>query len=164
MSALPPEKFIRAIELTQLVSIDLVLLDPQLRVLVGKRKNDPAKDLWFVPGSRVFKNEPWKESVKRISKDELGFELDYSQSTLIGIFDHNYPNNFLNELDENGEMIDTHYVCIALQISIDPATMKIDERVFADQHSDIQWMAIDQLVAHPDVHQFTKNYFIKKDD
>jgi colanic acid biosynthesis protein WcaH len=49
------DDYIKAIELTQLVSIDLVISDQHGNVLVGKRKNEPAKDTWFVPGSRLYK-------------------------------------------------------------------------------------------------------------
>ena len=144
--------------MTQLVSIDLVVFDSQMRVLVGKRKNEPAKGTWFVPGSRLYKNERWKDAVKRVSREELGYEIDYSKTTSLGVYDHIYPTNFMNKCDESGEMISTHYVVIGLQIAVDPN--KIDEKIFADQHSEICWMSIEELLIRDDVHQHTKNYFL----
>ena len=40
-----------------LVSIDLIILNEDGEVLLGKRKNKPAKGFYFTIGGRVFKNE-----------------------------------------------------------------------------------------------------------
>jgi colanic acid biosynthesis protein WcaH len=150
--------FIQAIELTQLVSIDLVIYNQDGNVLVGKRKNEPAKDTWFVPGSRLYKNERWKDAVKRISEDEVGCTITYEETKLIGIYDHIYPTNFMNKCDANGELINTHYLCIGLCV-LKPNVL-VNESVFADQHIDICWMSPTELVLRKDVHQNTKNYFL----
>ena len=50
-------EFANVIRLTPLVAIDLIVRSPQQRVLVGRRINEPAKGLLFVPGSRISKNE-----------------------------------------------------------------------------------------------------------
>jgi len=152
---LPHSLFIKAIELTQLVSIDLVLIDKQYNVLVGKRKNEPAKGYWFVPGGRIYKNEPWKQAIKRVSKAELGFEI--TSSSTLGIYDHMYKTNFLEKTDEQGKMIETHYTVIAILEMIDPN--EINESIFCDQHSEMKWMPMEELVNRNDVHQYTKNYF-----
>ena len=44
------EEFLKVVENTPLVSIDLIVQDPQGRILVGYRKNRPAQNTWFVPG------------------------------------------------------------------------------------------------------------------
>jgi colanic acid biosynthesis protein WcaH len=54
---LSKQNFKQLVELGPLISIDLVLLNQANQVLVGLRKNAPAKNFWFVPGGRVFKNE-----------------------------------------------------------------------------------------------------------
>jgi hypothetical protein len=40
-----------------LVSIDLIIRDPEHRVLLGRRVNEPAKGHYFVPGGAIRKNE-----------------------------------------------------------------------------------------------------------
>lgn len=155
---LPSEKYIQAINLTQLVSIDLIVLDKESSVLVGKRKNDPAKNMWFVPGGRIYKHEPWKEAIKRISRGELGYEIEYKDCTMIGLFDHHYPNNFLNRTDENGNMITTHYFVVGMQITVSESV--VNKTTFEGQHSEIRWMPLDELMSRNDVHQNTKNYFL----
>ena len=66
---LDQDEYFQAVSLTQLVSIDiLVIYDGKL--LVGERTNNPAKGSFFVPGGKVYKNEYLKEALERISKDE----------------------------------------------------------------------------------------------
>jgi len=54
---LSKQDFMEVIERTPLVSIDLVIRDSKNRILLGRRKNEPAKGKWFVPGSRICKGE-----------------------------------------------------------------------------------------------------------
>jgi colanic acid biosynthesis protein WcaH len=150
--------YIQAIELTQLVSIDLVVYNTNGDVLVGKRKNEPAKGTWFVPGSRLYKNEKWKDAIQRISLNELGCKVTYDETKLIGIYDHIYPTNFMNKRDVNGEFINTHYLCIGL--SVLKSDLLINESIFFDQHNDLCWMSPTELIYRDDVHQNTKNYFL----
>ena len=58
-----------------LVSIDLVVFNQENKMLVGFRCNNPAKGFWFVPGSRIFKDENIKSAFERISIKELNYKL-----------------------------------------------------------------------------------------
>lgn len=69
---LEKEEFKCLVQHGVLFSIDLVVLDAQNRILVGERINRPAQGYWFVPGGRVYKNEPLKKAFERICSDELG--------------------------------------------------------------------------------------------
>ena len=152
---LKQDDFLKIVELTHLVSIDLVLIYKN-RVLVGKRINEPAKDMWFVPGGRIYKNELWKNAIERISLNELGYKINHKDTKFIGIFDHIYPTNFANIKD-----INTHYLCIGLKICVDNNNIDLD--IFSNQHNSIQWMEIDELLNSDSVHQNTKNYFLYDD-
>ncbi len=153
---LSPNNYIKVIELTQIVSVDLILTYKN-NVLVGKRVNNPAKDTWFVPGSRLYKNETIVEGIKRVSIEEVGFELTKDNMTFIGVYDHIYDTNFLERRDENGDIINTHYVCIGFSTEVNPELVDVD--VFCKQHSKLMWMSIDDILNRDDVHQNTKNYF-----
>ena len=50
-------RFLEVIDRAPLVSIDLVVVDPDQRVLCGWRVNQPARGFWFVPGGRILKGE-----------------------------------------------------------------------------------------------------------
>ena len=49
--------FLAVVAHAPLVSLDLVVRDPDGCVLVGLRTNRPAQGSWFVPGGRIYKNE-----------------------------------------------------------------------------------------------------------
>ena len=71
-----------------LASIDLIVRDFDDRILLGRRINEPAKGMWFVPGGRIHKNESVDEAFTRISLSELGIEYRRSQSRFIGVFEN----------------------------------------------------------------------------
>ncbi|MBW2466758.1 MAG: GDP-mannose mannosyl hydrolase [Deltaproteobacteria bacterium] len=138
------------IKATPLVSIDLIIKNPQKKVLLGKRVNRPARGYWFVPGGRILKNETIKQAFKRIAEREVGNDLSGEVPHLLGAYEHIYEDNFLNAAG-----INTHYVVLAFVI-----TLQHDIEVKPDkQHSDLKWWEIDKLLVEPTVHQNTKAYF-----
>ncbi|HHZ92505.1 TPA: NUDIX domain-containing protein [Candidatus Poribacteria bacterium] len=150
---LDQDEYFQAVSLTQLVSIDiLVIYDGKL--LVGERTNNPAKGSFFVPGGKVYKNEYLKEALERISKDEIGLRLTSDQITLHGIYDHIYENNFRD--DSCG----THYVCIACLFELDDVgKVGVVETAMLSQHQRVEWLDTNQIVDHPKVHTNVKSYF-----
>src|SRR5215471_18215095 len=88
-----PKEFADVIRLTPLVAVDLIVRSPEERVLVGRRINEPAKGLLFVPGSRISKNETRAAAFKRVSREELGVELPIEASRFVGVYEHLYPTN-----------------------------------------------------------------------
>jgi len=142
--------FLKIIEATPLVSIDLIVRNPSEKVLLGKRINCPAKGYWFVPGGRIIKNETIAHALKRISKAEVRRDLSTEAHSLLGAYDHIYEDNFLNV-----DGINTHYVVLAFSILLQQEIdVKADE-----QHSDLQWWEINKLLEDPTVHHNTKAYF-----
>lgn len=152
---LPAEKYIDVIEHTALVSVDIIPVDEDGNVLVGKRKNEPAKGTWFVPGSRLFKHESIDDGITRVLMEELG--LERTKEEFIGVFDHFYETNFLERADSNGKLISTHYVAICYAVGVLDRN-KVNQKVALDQHSEIEWASIADLLSRDDVHDLTKNY------
>ena len=133
MSAwMPPETFIRLVELGPLVSIDLLVVNPKGELLVGKRTNRPAQGFWFVPGGRISKGETLEEAFSAITERELGQACDLSDATLAGAYTHLYDDNFMGR-----EGIGTHYVALGYRIALDldPASLP------ADQHGAYRWIS-----------------------
>jgi GDP-mannose mannosyl hydrolase len=145
-----PEEFAEVIRLTPLVAIDLIVRTPDGRVLVGRRLNEPAKGLLFVPGSRISKNERLAAAFKRVTKEELGVEVSLSEARLLGVYEHLYPTNRF-ELPGFG----THYIVLAheLQLALDVTQLP------RDQHGEYLWLTPAQILAAPEVHENTKVYF-----
>jgi colanic acid biosynthesis protein WcaH len=62
---LGPDTFKSIVENAPLVSIDISLAYKG-KILLGRRNNQPLKGEWFIPGGRIFKNEPWQECIRRV--------------------------------------------------------------------------------------------------
>jgi hypothetical protein len=54
---LSDEKFSHVIRSAPLVSIDLIIMDPGHKVLLGLRTKEPTKGYYFVPGGVIRKHE-----------------------------------------------------------------------------------------------------------
>ena len=157
--------FSTVIASTPLVSIDLVVINANGQVLLGKRLNRPAKDFWFVPGGRILKNEPLAEAFKRLTRDELGQEFTIDQATLLGPFDHFYTDNVFSDFSDsvfsgNVSATDntTHYVAIAYYLKLDS---QLDNLPLAIQHGGYKWFDVLSLMIDDNVHIHTKWYFDK---
>lgn len=145
-------EFLQVIHHTPLVAIDLILEDGEGRILVGLRRNNPAKGWWFVPGGRILKDETLDEAFARISRKELGVELHRDHARLLGVYEHIYPDNV-----DNADF-GTHYVVIGYRMRMPDA---VDMAEFAAQHEDARWMSIHALLTDEAVHANTKAYFME---
>jgi colanic acid biosynthesis protein WcaH len=148
---LDDNEFASVIRNAPLISIDLIVKNKKGEVLVGFRKNGPAKNNWFVPGGRVRKNEKLDDAFNRITLSELNQQFSRQDSKFLNIYEHLY----IDENKYNLEGVDTHYVVIAYQID----TLESGELDENDQHSKFKWMKIEELLTNENVHQNTKEYF-----
>ena len=143
-----PEIFKCVVENTPLVSIDLIVKNKEGKILLGKRKNRPARGYYFVPGGRIFKNERIEEAFKNISKNELGKALDIDKAKFLGVYQHFYDDNYF------GDNTGTHYVVLAYEVFEEDLDLKDDE-----QHSDFIWLSPEEILKSKNVHPYTKDYF-----
>jgi colanic acid biosynthesis protein WcaH len=128
------EDLLAVVERTPLVSIDLVIVDEDARILVGKRTNEPAFGTWFVPGGRINKGETLDAAFVRIAVDELGpGDWNRENARPLGVFEHFYDTNFTGS---NG--VGTHYVVAAYAIDADQLSL---DGLPLDQHSEFEWVA-----------------------
>lgn len=148
-SQLSPSAFAEIVRLAPLVSIDLIVCDRQARVLLGRRTNPPALGWWFVPGGRILKEERLAQAASRLVLEELGYAGALAPR-LRGIFEHFYPDNF-----QGTEAFGTHYVVLAYDLDLEPELLNPPLR----QHAAYRWWAAEELLASPDVHAYTKDYF-----
>lgn len=147
---LQDQEFLHIVDATPLVSIDLIVRNEHDEVLLGHRRNRPAQGWWFVPGGRIRKNERVQEALRRISQRELGVRIDEGQ--LIGVFDHIYEDNFLGAGGVN-----THYVVLGFAARL-PAGAKLTPD---EQHGEMKWWPVAEILAHSSVHENTRAYFRK---
>ncbi|MDR5592054.1 GDP-mannose mannosyl hydrolase [Christiangramia sp. SM2212] len=147
---LPKKDYIQVVKNTPLVSIDLIIEDAQGNILLGYRLNNPAKHTWFVPGGVIRKNELFTEAFKRVSLNELGFEINLTEAIFIGVYEHIYPTNFADTND-----FGTHYIVNAFHVNIKQNNIELPKA----QHAKYWWATKQELLTHKDVHTNTKNYF-----
>lgn len=129
-----------------LFAIDLVVVNSNQQLLVGLRKNSPAKGFWFVPGGRVYKNESQQQAFARITKQELGLSLNIADAKLLGVFDHFYADSIF------GTDISTHYVNTPYLIIVNKQLLELP----TVQHSVYKWVELSTLKLDTTVHQFSK--------
>jgi colanic acid biosynthesis protein WcaH len=147
---LEPEEFSSVVRLTPLVAIDLIVRSPDGRVLLGRRNNEPAKGRFFVPGGRITKNETLAAAFKRISLAELGVEKQMAEARFLGVYEHFYTTN---NLEQPG--FGTHYVTLAYEVK-SPVE---DALLPKDQHGEYAWKTEAEILSCPEVHQNSKAYF-----
>ena len=145
------EDFAHVVRQTPLVSIDLVVRDETGRVLVGLRRNRPARGYWFVPGGRIYKDERIDDAFLRVSLTELGSAIPRGDAVLLGIYEHLYDDN---ALDIPG--VSTHYVVIGYQLRVDASSLSLPD----GQHERFRWMGAQEILDDAAVHPNTKAYFV----
>jgi len=144
------EKLFRTIvKNTPLISIDLVIINKENKMLVGFRCNNPGKGFWFVPGGRIFKGEKITSAFERISIKELDYNLTIQDSLFIGFFEHFYENNTFDE--EFG----THYISLAFCIrlnNLDLMSLPLNE------HQKYQWCNEGTQFSKSKLHDYSLSY------
>lgn len=143
------EDWLEVVRNSPLVSIDLIIRDPAGRVLLGWRRNEPAKGSWFTVGCAVQKDESLDDAFSRLVRNECGIEAHRSEARFVGLYEHRYPTNFMQ-----APGFGTHYIALAHELQLPHAEVRSD-----DQHDSLRWFAVAELMAHPEVHALVKDYF-----
>ncbi|WP_435127665.1 NUDIX domain-containing protein [Halobaculum sp. D14] len=136
----PDDVWADVVEYVPVPSVDLVVLCDG-GVLLAKRRNEPARGEWFVPGGRIRKGERIEASVRRVAREELG--VDVAVEAELGAYDHLYDT--ADVPDANGK----HYVAHGYVVAPDSETFALD-----DQHDDARVFAPAELAdldLHPNV-------------
>ncbi|EFC0648235.1 GDP-mannose mannosyl hydrolase [Escherichia coli] len=146
------ELFKTIVEHTPLISIDLIIRNDKGEVLLGQRLNRPAKNYWFVPGGRIFKDESFEIAFKRITFEELGYQITLEQANFLGVYEHFYNDNV------SGTDFSTHYIVHGYETQFNPQQIRLPTA----QHNSYKWFDVEALLHSTIVHQYTKNYFIPR--
>lgn len=128
-------KFEEIVRNTPLIAIDLFIINER-SLLIGKRKNAPGLNTYFVPGGRIKKDENIYKALNRILLNEtnLTFKNKSYRPLFIGIDEHFYEDNFLKNKN-----FSTHYVVLMFILEFSKLE-KIDNRLtLKNQHHNFVW-------------------------
>lgn len=67
-------------------TFDLIIEYGSKGVIVVKRKIEPYKNVWALPGLRMYKGESINDTLQRIAKNELGLKINAKEKQLVGQF------------------------------------------------------------------------------
>jgi colanic acid biosynthesis protein WcaH len=153
---LSAQAFLEVIDRTPLVSIDLIVRDEHGCLLMGLRRNEPARGFWFVPGGRILKGETLEAAFERITLAELGVVVSRAAARLHGAYTHLYDANALGVAN-----VSTHYVVLAHELP----GVALPTALPQAQHGRYRWISAAQAHAcppgEPAVHPNNWPYFDK---
>jgi 8-oxo-dGTP diphosphatase len=92
-----------------IVAADLIIQYPDGKIILIKRKNDPYKDYWALPGGMVEEDETVEEAAVREAEEETGVKIELKR--LVGVYSE--PDR-----DPRGRVVSVTY--LAKPVSGDP--------------------------------------------
>jgi colanic acid biosynthesis protein WcaH len=97
---IPRERYAEIIKDTHLIACDLLIKYGDT-ILLGKRINAPARNYLFNPGARMFKDEHYQETIRRILSNECGIDNVKGNFVYQGTFEHRYERENFTEPQES---------------------------------------------------------------
>jgi len=135
MTRIEPKLYDKIKKSMPLPCVDL-LVTHKGNLLLTLRNNEPAKDLWFTPGGRIYRNESLTETVKRVLHEETG--LQPTNITQISTMSHMWP--------------EAHTVTTYYKVEVNTDKIKLDE-----QHREYRWINKMEDGLHPYLVEMIEN-------
>lgn len=142
--------FRHAIASVPLVAVDLLLVRDG-HLLLGRRRDEPARDTWFVPGGRIRRGEAIADALQRVWWAEIIGDMPAASPQLVGAYEHFYDCAF------DGSESATHYVVLAYRFDL---LEKVELQ--PGSHVETWWAPIDGPAAEHEgcpVHPNARAYF-----
>lgn len=103
------------------------------KILLEKRKSEPGKDKWTIPGGLVELGESAEQTVVREVKEETSLEVE--EPELIDVVNS-------VTLDENGR-IKYHFVIVDYFVELKSGTLKAE-----DDAAELRWITFDRVESY----------------
>ncbi|MFV2016827.1 MAG: NUDIX domain-containing protein [Candidatus Heimdallarchaeota archaeon] len=114
------------------LTVDAVVFGYQekdLKVLLIKRRYDPFKNKWALPGGFVQENESLEDAVHRELNEETGIDTTYLEQ----LYTYSEPHR-----DPRGRIISTAYYCL-----VNPKSFTVVEN--SNEATEVSWFSVDTL-------------------
>jgi colanic acid biosynthesis protein WcaH len=139
----PDDQFVQFVSSFPQVSVELVV-EHRGRILLTRRTQEPAKDEWFWPGSRLYKGERFEDAVARVAREELGVSVD--RCCQLGTYAHFWETDVFDAVESK------HTVNVVYHVSLDdPAELDLDY-----QHDELRF--VDPASPGADLHPHVETY------
>lgn len=117
------------------------------KILLVHRNNEPAKNEWWFPGGRVYKNETLEETAIRKAYEEVGVKVQIVKN--IGVYESMFSKGPYNDLKSGVHTINIHFL---VKPTLENYKIKID-----DTSSDYRWIDKIDKNLHPYVKKVLKD-------
>lgn len=101
----PREVFETILEWSVLPTFDLLIEYGDKGIVVLKRTIEPYKNVWALPGLRMYKGEGINDTIKRIAEQELGIVIDPEERVFIGQYVGKFRTEFERQDLSTGYLI-----------------------------------------------------------
>ncbi len=114
MKIIPTDFYSTIVDVIPILCVDVVIRDDNKFLLV-KRKSEPLRGRWWVPGGRVRKGETITTATKRKIKEELGINIKPLEP--LGYYEKHFKKN------EFGLESGIHTVSVV--VLVEPLSLKV---------------------------------------
>jgi colanic acid biosynthesis protein WcaH len=104
---IPKSLYKQIIDNIPILCVDLIIYS-EGKVLLVYRKEEPAKNKWWTPGGRVYKNESLQEAVLRKAYEEAGIKVKIKKQ--IGIYEFKSKNGIFSNLKNGFQAFSVAYL------------------------------------------------------
>lgn len=101
----PREAFETILEWSVLPTFDLLVEYGDQGVIILKRTIEPYKNVWALPGLRMYKGEDINDTIKRVAKQELGLIIDPEKRVFVGQYVGKFKTEFNRQDLSTGYLI-----------------------------------------------------------
>ena len=128
-------------EVLPICCVDVVIFNKNKEFLLLKRRNEPVKGYWWIPGGRILKGELIEKAALRKAKEETG--LDVKIKKLLGAKETIFKKGIYGSA--------VHTVNIIFLAEVKNGKVKMDS-----QSSEYKWFSKIDKNFHPYIKKFIK--------
>lgn len=143
---IPDEEYVKILRYMPVCCVDLVI-HHKGKVLLVYRRRDPAKNKWWLPGGRIYKNEKFEEAAYRKAIEETGLKIKIKKK--LGSYDYFDKKSSFKQI-KNG--VHTPVIGFLVETVKENQPIKIDST-----SSDYKWIDRIEEELHPYVKKVLKD-------